>query len=66
MKSNEKYNMLRNNIYSLKQKLQLFCRETNLHDKCSEKLWTHGLEKMDNKTIQKLRDLYLKVIISKS
>lgn len=38
-----------------------FCRETNLHDKCCENSRVNCMEKMDNKTIQKLRDLYFKV-----
>ena len=38
-----------------------FCRETNLHDKCCETSRANYMEKMDNKTIQKLRELYFKV-----
>jgi len=35
--------------------------ETNLHDKCCETSRVNGVEKMDNKTVQKLRELYFKV-----
>ena len=39
-------------------------RETSLRDiKGSENSRVHCIEKMDNKTIQKLRDLYLKVSV---
>ena len=39
----------------------LFVRESGLHSKCSDQAQTQCVEKMDNKTIQKLRELYFKV-----
>ncbi|CAH3179049.1 unnamed protein product [Porites lobata] len=35
--------------------------ESGLHSKCSDQAQTQCVEKMDNKTIQKLRELYFKV-----
>ncbi|XP_020620712.1 intracellular protein transport protein USO1-like [Orbicella faveolata] len=53
----------KNEITTLKKSLNdaIGRWETNLHDKCCETSRVNCMEKMDNKTIQKLRELYFKV-----
>ena len=47
--------------FTLIMRFITFGRESSLHVKCSENPRTQCIEKMDNKTIQKLRELYFKV-----
>lgn len=53
----------KNEITTLKKSLDdaIGRWETKLHDKCCENTRVNCMEKMDNKAIQKLRELYFKV-----
>lgn len=53
----------KNEITTLKKSLDdaIGRWETKLHDKCCENARVNCMEKMDNKAIQKLRELYFKV-----